>query len=388
MNETIRRGRVTRSAAGSDADRQHRRRPGVRALADVATATASIAGAALVRLSLLEPAGVWWAGAAANPPPVENPSLGWLLDGGELAPLSRLAGDERFDGLGRPFAVLTRVPVVEGNHVIGTLCAFYGADSEVRDDWLPALTAMARLAAATASRLAAARAATLRRTQAHRLATEVAAGEAERGRRVARELHEGLANQLAGTALLVQSLARRAAALVPELESDMQQVGRQLHCALAATRTLATGSLPYILSAHGLVDALKIALRRLERDRGARLALIAAPRAAATLSAARALCLLEIAVQLVEIARAHQGESRLTVRLRDEGPRRTVLSVAGPQPWYGEAALDQALPRWRAVRYHARRAGAEVRPFGEGHPEAQRRIDVCVAEPRPRSSGC
>ena len=354
-----------------------------RAMADLAGTAATVGAADLVRLSCADPAGIWWAGALACRSLPGSPALATLLDHGELPPVTDLRGDARFADLAGHYATLAQVPVVGRDRVLGALSAFYAPGIRVGADRLRTLAAMARLAGTTAERHAAERAATRRRAEERRLAAAVAAGEAERGRLVARELHEGLANQLAGTALLVQSLARRVATLGPDLQPELLHVSRQLHAALGATRELATGSLPYVLAAHGLVDALKITLRRLERQPGGRIALIAHPLAGTGLSPSRALCLLEIAVQLVGIARPAQGTGRLTVRLRRDGRTGTRLSVSGEDIWFGATPVAGTLPLWRTVRYHARRAGADVRPFDGAHPQHHRRVDVVLAEPAP-----
>ncbi len=338
-----------------------------------------------MRLCLAEPAGVWWAGVAAHLPRADDAALGALLDRGDLAPVTELGDDARVAGLGGRYGTLAQLPVVVGGTVLGALSAFYPLGVRVGADRLQALAAIARLAGGTAERLAAEHEVSRRHAEHRRLAAAAAAGEAERGRRLARELHEGLANQLTGTALLVQSLSRRVAALGPDLQQDVLHVNRQLHAALAATRELATGSLPYVLAAHGLVDGLKIALRRLEHRPGSRIALIASPHAGQGLSPARALCLLEIALHLIDIARPAQGAGRLTVRLRDEGGCRTRLSVSGERPWFGAGASTDTMPLWREVRYHARRAAADVRPFGDTHPQCRCRVDVVLEEPVRRA---
>ncbi len=87
-------------------------------------------------------------------------------------------------------------------------------------------------------------------------------------RRLGRELHDGLGQQITGLGLLARSLAQRLTD-APRREREMaERLASGLEQALAEVRTLARGLVPVQTDAHGLVSALKELANRVSKQSG------------------------------------------------------------------------------------------------------------------------
>ena len=86
------------------------------------------------------------------------------------------------------------------------------------------------------------------------LRAAVTASEAER-RRIARDLHDGVVQDLAGTAFSVSAVAR-SADLAPEARQDLQRAGASLRSSMRSLRSLLVEIHPPELHADGLAAAL------------------------------------------------------------------------------------------------------------------------------------
>lgn len=355
-----------------------------RAMAECATCAAGAVGAEAIRLAVDDPAGVWWAGPAS--PAADSAELIALLDDPQLGPVTDLGaalgrGAQLPTRLGRPASLLVCVRLGGERGVSGTLCAFFPPGTAVGAQQLRALRSIARLAAMTTVGHLASLASARRRDGDRRAAIGRAKAEAERGRLLARDLHEGLANQLAGSAFLVQSLATTTRSESPSTSFALGNIGRQLTVAIGHARALAAQSLPYLMETHGLADALRLAIRRRTAD-GAMLSVITDASADSLLPPAHALCLLETAVALALIASGSAGPQRVTVRVRPERSGRVVrLSISALSAWYGPGVSSPPATLWASVRYLCRSVGAAVVAREPPDAEAWRRLDVDFVRP-------
>lgn len=354
------------------------------AMAECATCAADAVGADAVRLAVDDPGGLWWAGPAW--PAGDSAELTALLNDPQLGPVTDLGAAFGLGGrlptrLGRSASVLACVRLSGAPGVSGTLCAFFPCGAPISTQQLWTLRSIARLAAMTAVGHLATLASMKRRDDDRRAAIGRAKAEAERGRLLARDLHEGLANQLAGTAFLVQSLATATRSGSPRTRFALGDIGRQITVAIGHARALAAQSLPYLAETHGLADALRLAIRRRTTD-GAMLHVIADASADDVLPPAHALCLLETAVALALIASGPAGSRRVTVRVRPERSGRVVrLSISAVSAWCGPGVSSPPAALWASVRYLCRRVGAAVVPREPPAAEAWRRLDVDFVRP-------
>lgn len=188
------------------------------------------------------------------------------------------------------------------------------------------------------------------RKLACRVATVDAVGERERAFR----LHEAVANDLVGAALLTHSLAGAAGAVG---QDTVREVQRHLEATLATVRDLAYQNVGYLVESYGFSHALATTLRRLAPVGPVRCGVIAEAGAGAALPAAVARHLVQLAEAALRLALGDPTASRVTVRLRSAGPAGVQLRVAADAAWL----RAKNAPDWDLVRFHARVTGAELR---------------------------
>nr|WP_249404082.1 histidine kinase [Microbacterium sp. CFBP 13617] len=134
----------------------------------------------------------------------------------------------------------------------------------------------------------------------------------ERGR-LAAELHDTIAQTLAGTVLLVQRSRRELAAGVLA-DSTLGLVEEAARAALTETRTLVAGGAP-VSHGEGLVAALTVLVDRLGRESGLRIDLRAD--AVTGLDRESEVALLRCAQEGLSNARRHSGARRVEVTLTE-----------------------------------------------------------------------
>lgn len=142
------------------------------------------------------------------------------------------------------------------------------------------------------------------------------AGVTTERERLARELHDTIAQSLAGTVLLAQRARRELAAgrLTDDALETLEDAART---ALAETRTLVAGSAPVELGA-GLPGALEVLAERFRRESGASITVSVA--LDAPLPRDAEVALLRCAQEGLANVRKHAGASTVAVTLDADGP--------------------------------------------------------------------
>jgi PAS domain S-box-containing protein len=191
--------------------------------------------------------------------------------------------------------------------------------------------------------------------------------------RLGHDLHDGIAQQLMGIALLCEVLHKRLdRGSRPEAE-QARQIEKLVEDALVQTRSLARGLAPVEIDEEGLSVALQNLARTMERIHGVRCRFRCEPRGPIA-SREEALHLYRIAQEAVSNALRHGRPTRIAIEISSaQGRRRlTILDDGigiGP-------ALDTTRSREKAegmglhiMRYRARMIGAlfDIRPAaGQG----------------------
>lgn len=93
-------------------------------------------------------------------------------------------------------------------------------------------------------------------TEARRLEKQMLAASEREQRRIGRDLHDGLGQQLTAIELMCQSLREDLTAGDPRLEKQAAQIGQFLRETIAQARGLSHGLSPVTLDAGGLAEAL------------------------------------------------------------------------------------------------------------------------------------
>ena len=189
---------------------------------------------------------------------------------------------------------------------------------------------------------------------------DFARAQARDQRALSHRLHEEVANHLAGTALLVQSMTNRTPETSGALRTDLTEVRRQLHAVLAESRALACDNFDYLVETHGVAQALSLVIGRLSVSGAVTCTAIADSEALHELSDSVALNLLRIAQVATLRARAARETSRITVRLRRLSCGGARLSITADSQWIAADPHSPPESSWEALRYYARRIGAEV----------------------------
>ncbi|MGV3713279.1 sensor histidine kinase, partial [Pseudolysinimonas sp.] len=141
------------------------------------------------------------------------------------------------------------------------------------------------------------------------------AGVTDERQRLARELHDTIAQTLAGTVLLAQRARRELAtgALSDATLGSLEDAARE---ALTETRTLVAGSAPVELGA-GLAGALEVLAERFRRESGASITVSVA--LDAPLQRGAEVALLRCAQEGLANVRKHAGASSVAVTLDGDG---------------------------------------------------------------------
>jgi PAS domain S-box-containing protein len=205
-------------------------------------------------------------------------------------------------------------------------------------------------------------------TEQKRLQREILEISNREQERLGHDLHDGIAQQLMGIALLCKVLQKQLEKESRPEAAQVSQIEKLVEDALSQARSLARGLSPVEIDAEGLVAALEDLARRIERIHGVR-CIFRCERRVTTGSRAEALHLYRIAQEAVSNALRHANPTRIVIDLSSVNGRGrlTVMDDGigiGPHP---EAARkDEARPGMglHIMRYRARMIDAifDVRP--------------------------
>jgi PAS domain S-box-containing protein len=205
-------------------------------------------------------------------------------------------------------------------------------------------------------------------TEQKRLQREILEISNREQERLGHELHDGLAQQLMGIALLCKVLQKRLEReSIPEAE-QASQIEKLVEDALSQTRSLARGLAPVEIDAGGLEAALEDLARRVERSHGVRCH-FRCERGVTTGSRAEALHLYRITQEAVSNALRHANPTRIVIDLSSvNGRRRLTVADDGsgiaPHPESTRNEGSRGGMGLHIMRYRARMIDAifDIRP--------------------------
>jgi PAS domain S-box-containing protein len=205
-------------------------------------------------------------------------------------------------------------------------------------------------------------------TEQKRLQREILEISNREQERLGHDLHDGIAQQLMGIALLCKVLQQQLErGSIPEAE-QASQIEKLVEDALAQTRSLARGLAPVEIDAGGLETALEDLARRVERMHGVRCR-FRCERGLATASRTEALHLYRIAQEAVSNALRHAKPTRITIDISSANGRRRLTVVDdgtgfGPDPGSIRSPRGMGGMGLHIMRYRARMIDAifDIRP--------------------------
>jgi signal transduction histidine kinase/ABC-type uncharacterized transport system substrate-binding protein len=265
------------------------------------------------------------------------------------------------------------VPVVAAGAVVG--CLSLGTSGRVRgwpDELIPRLVLLAEVFANALERQRSVRTARESETHIRDLAGRLLTAQEEERRRIARDLHDGVNQELAAVAIALSGLEGR---LPGDAASDLRQEVTRLQSrtveAAEAIRSLSHTLHPGVLQHTGLVAALRGYCRQFEREHG----LSVTFKADGELDPVPpdvALCLYRVTQEGLGNAARHAGAREAWVTIRREGDD-VVLAIGddgrgfdlaeGRRLGLGLISLDERvrLVRGRLTIDTQRQAGTEIR---------------------------
>jgi signal transduction histidine kinase len=163
-------------------------------------------------------------------------------------------------------------------------------------------------------------------TQSHRLGDEVLEAERRERERIARDLHDGLGQDLTGVALMLSAIGAQARAGQPVGESSLAAAVDVVNDMILTTRMLTGGIFAQPLAAAGLIPALRELAARSLRRSGVDVRFAPPSQALPHLDGGVAEHLFRIAQEAVTNALRHSGAREVDVRL-DVADGYVTLSV-------------------------------------------------------------
>lgn len=148
-----------------------------------------------------------------------------------------------------------------------------------------------------------------------RLEAEVTQAVEAEQRRLGQELHDGVAQEMVGVGLMLDSLANKLAKSSPTNAREAKRLRELLARAGDNARNLAKGFYPVDIQQQGLLAALQTLARRTEESFGVSCTVKADKRLASQLKDARAFQLFRIAQEAVHNAAKHAKAKHIHVRL-------------------------------------------------------------------------
>jgi signal transduction histidine kinase len=289
---------------------------------------------------------------------------------GEL-PAEAAADRRSLEALGTGSAVL--LPLVTAGAVVG--CLSLGTSGRVRgwpDELIPRLQLLAEVFANALARQRSARAARVSEEQIRDLAGRLLTAQEEERRRIARDLHDGVNQELAAVAIALSGLEGR---LPGDTASDLRREVARLQArtveAAEAIRGLSHTLHPGVLEHTGLVGALRGYCRQFEREHGLSVA-FKTDGELGSVPPDVALCLYRVAQEGLGNVARHAGARQAWVTIRREGDD-VALAIGDDGRGFdlpgarrqglGLISLDERvrLVRGRLTIGTQRQAGTEIR---------------------------
>jgi PAS domain S-box-containing protein len=178
-------------------------------------------------------------------------------------------------------------------------------------------------------------------------------------RRLGRDLHDGLGQDLTGMTLLVAALSRDARnANLPNV-AELEKLGRIAKHSIETCRSIARGLSPIDEAQGGLIEGLRDLVRRLGELPGPRLRFVAPPAAQLGLSPSAADQLYRIAQEALSNALKHAQARSIEVAV-DVKPRWLRLEICDDGIGVRRAAGDDLGLGLKTMRYRANMIGAQL----------------------------
>lgn len=162
----------------------------------------------------------------------------------------------------------------------------------------------------------------LRETQDRLAAASREAGMLGERERLARELHDTIAQDLTGLVLLTQRVRREVTAAEPTVGETIDLLEDSARATLAETRGLVAASAPVALDDGGITAALRRLAARIERETGIAVAVDVA--AGLVLERDEEVVLLRCAQEGLANVRRHSGATSAALSLRVDGEEATL----------------------------------------------------------------
>ncbi len=165
-------------------------------------------------------------------------------------------------------------------------------------------------------------------TERRRLEDALREATSREQRRLGRELHDGLGQELTGLATLATSLARGRAAGDPELAGELEQLSAIASQAIATCKNIARGLAPVTSTDGGLSDALRALTAELSRQTGS-LDIVYSDESTVPPRVSLDTCnqLFRIVQEALSNAMTHAGARTVRVRLVVD-PQRVLVEVS------------------------------------------------------------
>lgn len=187
------------------------------------------------------------------------------------------------------------------------------------------------------------------RKQLERRLLEVANREQQR---LGSELHDGLGQELAGMAMIIEALAQQLAGTRPAVAAQFERLRELVGESIQSTRALAHGLAPVSLRRGGLEGALRMLARQVEAGSGIRLALEFELDTPLTLGEVAGNHLYRIAQEAVGNAIRHGEARRITLELQSR-PGEVSLEIRDDGRGIAAGAELQEGFGLRSMRYRA-----------------------------------
>jgi two-component system, LuxR family, sensor kinase FixL len=167
-------------------------------------------------------------------------------------------------------------------------------------------------------------------SERRRLERQVLEAVAEEQRRMGRELHDGVCQNLVGAALGISVLARQLALNSPAAAADAERLAELVRRTAAQARDLSHGLAPLDVSAEGLTTALRKLAQQVTETSGVECTFDDDPEAAAAIAmqgAGTANHLYRIVQEAVSNAIRHGRSTRVQVAVSAAGREELVLNI-------------------------------------------------------------
>jgi PAS domain S-box-containing protein len=201
-----------------------------------------------------------------------------------------------------------------------------------------------------------------------RLEAEVAEAVESEQLRLGQELHDGLAQELTGLAMMLDVLEQKLLKVSPARSREVRKLRGKLATTAGNARDLAKGFYPVEIERYGLLTALEELARRTEQSFGVKCSVRSDPQANAMVKDHRAIQLFRITQEAVHNATKHAKAKHISVSFMSQNGG-WLLSVKDDGVGLGRHPKKTLGMGLRIMQYRARMIGAtcEMRsPAGGG----------------------